>query len=95
MMQELASNREAVERLLERPNRSRTKGTREKSAPLRCPIPDITDEECYALASITPLLGVSDNCTKQSLTYLAELFNDGEEWAKKSKNVQRFHNALK
>ena len=88
MMQELAADREAVERLLEQPNRfRRTNGTTAKNVPLRCPIPNITDEECYALASITPLLGVSDNCTKQSLTYLDELFNDnGERWAKKSKN---------
>ena len=87
MMQELVTDREALDRLLEQPNRSRPVGTTEKSAPILCPIANITDEECYAFASITPLLGVSENCTKQSLSYLDQLFNSGEGWAKRSKNL--------
>ena len=85
-MQELASNKEALERLLEQPGlkvHNTSKGMEEKM-PIQCPIDDISDEECYALASITPLLGVSDNCTRDSKAYLKDLFNN-EEYAKKSK----------
>ena len=86
MMQGLASKEQALERLLEHPRShfyNKSKGMEEKK-PLQCPIPNITDEECYALASITPLLGVSDNCIRDSKVYLKDLFN-GEEYAKKSK----------
>ena len=75
-----------MERLLGQPMlqvHNTSKGMEEKK-PLQCPIKDISDEECYALASITPLLGVSDNCIRDSKAYLEDLFN-GEEYAKKSK----------
>ena len=57
-----------------------------------CPIEGIDEGTCYALASITPLLGVQEQCREQSLVYLAELFNvngakreDG--WAQKSMTI--------
>ena len=91
MMQELASNNEALERLLEQPGHqvhNKSKGMEEK-IPFVCPINHISDELCYALASITPLLRVSDNCTRDSKAYLEDLFK-GEEYAKKSKISKSF-----
>ena len=56
-----------------------------------CPIDGISKEECYELASITPLLGVNKKCEEQSLTYLTELFGDRKSddgWARRSMNKQ-------
>ena len=57
-----------------------------KSGESLCSIEGIDDDGvCYALASITPLLGVRDQCREQSLVYLTELFNgSGDGWAHKS-----------
>ena len=94
MMQELATDKEALERLLENPmhinaNRSRGQGKSEEMIPSWCPLDGdlYSNQDCYALASITPLIGVSDRCRAQSLTYLIELFSDNtnETWARKSK----------
>ena len=94
MMQELATDKEALERLLENPghfnaNRSRGRAKSEEVIPSWCPLEgdSYSNEDCYALASITPLIGVSDRCRAQSLTYLIELFSDNtnETWARKSK----------
>ena len=63
----------------------------QKSAESSCPMEGIDDDVCYALASITPLLGVTETCLEQSLVYLEELFSDAkseDDWAKKSINVQ-------
>ena len=92
MMQELASNREALDRLLEQPRHQvhNTSKGMEENIPFVCPINHISDELCYALASITPLLRVSDNCTRDSKAYLEDLFK-GEEYAKKSKISNRFN----
>ena len=71
-------------------SRSRTK---ERSSELLCPIPGIDDEGlCYALASITPVLGVGEECLDQSVVYLTELFNVSgtkteDSWAWKSMRV--------
>ena len=85
-MRELAPNKQALDRLLEQPGHQvyNTSKGKEEKMPIQCPIDNISDEECYALASITPLLGVSDNCIRDSKAYLEDLFN-GEEYAKKSK----------
>ena len=41
-----------------------------KPAESSCPIEGIDDDVCYALASITPLLGVNEQCLEQSMIYL-------------------------
>ena len=93
MIQELATSKEIVDRLLDYPRHQNRFRPEEKTEiiPLRCPIQNITDEECYALASITPLLGVNKTCEEQSLTYLAGLFDSGENWAKNSKISNSFY----
>ena len=62
----------------------------QKPAESSCPIEGIDDDVCYALASITPLLGVTETCLEQSLVYLEELFSDAkseDDWAKKSIHI--------
>jgi hypothetical protein len=41
----------------------------------------------HLVASITPVLGVSDQCFRQSMAYINSLFEAGEKnaWAKQSK----------
>ena len=77
-MRELAPNKQALDRLLEQPGHQvyNTSKGKEEKMPIQCPIDNISDEECYALASITPLLGVSDNCIRDSKAYLEDLFRD-------------------
>ena len=99
MMQELATNKEALDRLLEQPRLQvhNTSDGMEEKMPLQCPIKDISDEECYALASITPLLGVSDDCVRDSIVYLEDLFNgedSSQKYAKKSKISNKLYTSF-
>ena len=59
-------------------------------------IPQASNQQLLALASISPLLGpiwnpISETCKSQSMHYLSELFSN-QPWAKKSKRCNQPHN---
>ncbi len=54
---------------------------------------DETDALLAAMASITPILGVSDECLDQSLAYIGDLFNlsgNSAGWGKRSECFRHF-----
>ena len=88
--------RGGLDRLFEQSKQAKGTARRrtiERAGDTACSIEGIDDEGvCYALASITPLLGVQDECREQSLVYLVELFNvsgtaSEDSWAGKSKKL--------
>ena len=93
-MQDFSQNKETLEWLFDTSKYANNTGHRrlkEEASDSECPIDGISNEECYALASITPLLGVNKKCEEQSLAYLTELFNGGNNddgWARRSMNTQ-------
>ena len=95
-MEDFSWERGGLNRLLEQSKQAEgaaQRRTTERAAVSSCPIDGITDEgTCYALASITPLLGVQEQCREQSLVYLTELFNvngakSEDGWAQKSMEI--------
>ena len=55
------------------------------------PLSDVTrDDLKHVIASITPILGVSDICFNQSIAYASALFSQ-TEWGTNSKHLTSFY----